>query len=187
MSEFSETLARLREFRKKAFQPSPPPMDPSQQGGPAAAPFGAPPQGGPPPGPPQGGPPMDPSQGGMPPGAPPPGGPPQGGPPMDPSQGGAPQQPQLPPELEQVISNLAGGLDNLAHTVEQLQAESSASKGERQTVLAELEKLKAVLKAPAPMQGGPQAPPSPTPDQMGDTPGNEGAMGAPGMGGPPGM
>lgn len=104
---------------KAAFAPAPPPAGPMMApppGDPGAMPPGAPPPGDPnamPPGPP---PPGDPNA--APPGPPPPGdpnaAPPQGPPP--------PQQGGLDPGLEQVLGDLANGVQSIASVQEQNQA-----------------------------------------------------------------
>jgi len=135
MSDLQETLARLRTFNKEAFQPTPapaPPMDPAmaQQGGP---------------------PPMDPAMAQ------------QGGPPpMDPAmaQQGGPPPGGLPPELEQVISELAGGMEQMSGVIARLQEDNASQAQERKAFAAELEKLKMAILSPAPMQGGPGGTPS---------------------------
>ena len=141
--------ASILQLEKSAFVPGPPPQGPA--GGP---PPGDPAAGGPPPGdpnamPPQGPPPGDPAAGGPPP--PPPG---------DPAAGGAPGGPggPMPPELEQVLSQLGGGMQEVAQTVEQQQA-TVEQLGSRQLELEnKLQELMSALKGPAPFEGSSKAP-----------------------------
>ena len=140
--------AGILQLEKSAFVPGPPPQGPAggpPPGDPAAA-------GGPPPGdpnamPPQGPPPPgDPAAGGAPP--PPPG---------DPAAGGAPGGP-MPPELEQVLSQLGGGMQEVAQTVEQQQA-TVEQLGSRQLELEnKLQELMTSLKGPAPFEGSSKSP-----------------------------
>lgn len=140
--------AGILQLEKSAFVPGPPPQGPAggpPPGDPAAA-------GGPPPGdpnamPPQGPPPPgDPAAAG---GAPPP--------PGDPAAGGAPGGP-MPPELEQVLSQLGGGMQEVAQTVEQQQA-TVEQLGSRQLELEnKLQELMSALKGPAPFEGSSKSP-----------------------------
>ncbi len=139
--------AGILQLEKSAFVPGPPPQGPAggpPPGDPAAA-------GGPPPGdpnamPPQGPPPGDPAAGGAPP--PPPG---------DPAAGGASGGP-MPPELEQVLSQLGGGMQEVAQTVEQQQA-TVEQLGSRQLELEnKLQELMSSLKGPAPFEGSSKSP-----------------------------
>lgn len=137
MSDLSDLLKNFKNFNKSAFQPwggAPP-----QQGAPAdpaaaAAGGGMPPGGAPPPG----APPMDPAAaaagGGMPPG----GAPPAGG---------------IPPELEEMLSQLAGGIQQLTGVVQNLQQNQEASGQQSQMLQQELAKMKSSLTQPAPMEG----------------------------------
>ena len=129
-----DTLASIREFRKVAFQPMPPPQGaaapapPPPGGDPNAAPQGAPPPGADPnagggaaPPPAQG----DPSMGGAP---PPPGGDPSGG-------GGAPPpggSGSVPPELEQAMSDTMTAVEQISGTVQQHQQQMMSMKQELQ-------------------------------------------------------
>lgn len=138
--------ASILQLEKSAFVPGPPPQGPA--GGP---PPGDPAAGGPPPG--------DPNA--MPPQGPPPGDPnampPQGPPPGDPAAGGAPGGP-MPPELEQVLSQLGGGMQEVAQTVEQQQA-TVEQLGSRQLELEnKLQELMSSLKGPAPFEGSSKSP-----------------------------
>lgn len=132
-------LDTFRKFKKEAFQPSPMPAPPQQ---------GAP---------------MDPAaaQGGMPPQGPPPGAgapmPPQGGPPVDPATGapaGGPPAGGIPPELEQMLSELAGGIQQLSGVVQELQQNQQNSSQQSMQFQQELAQLKSSLTRPAPMEGG---------------------------------
>lgn len=143
--------ASIIQLEKSAFVPGPPPQGPA----------GGPPPGDPnamPPGDPNAMPPGDPNA--MPPqGPPPPGDPAAGGPPPgDPAAaGGAPGGP-MPPELEQVLSQLGGGMQEVAQTVEQQQA-TVEQLGSRQLELEnKLQELMSALKGPAPFEGSSKAP-----------------------------
>lgn len=177
VNTFDQNIAWLE---KQAFQPSPPPMGPAA-GAPPMDPNAMPPQGGAPmpPGAPmdpsmmQGGmPPMDPSmmQGGMPP-MDPNAMPPQGGAPMDPNamppgdpnaQGGAGP---IPPELEQALSELSGGVEGIAQQTQETQAQMDQLAQRQLSTEQELDKLREELKTPAPFEGGgspaPQQEPKP--------------------------
>lgn len=139
--------AGILQLEKSAFVPGPPPQGPAggpPPGDPAAA-------GGPPPGDPNAMPPQ---------GPPPPGDPAAGGappPPGDPAAGGAPGGP-MPPELEQVLSQLGGGMQEVAQTVEQQQA-TVEQLGSRQLELEnKLQELMSSLKGPAPFEGSSKSP-----------------------------
>lgn len=137
--------ASIIQLEKSAFVPGPPPQGPA--GGP---PPGDPAAGGPPPGDPNAMPPQ---------GPPPPGDPAAGGapPPGDPAAGGAPGGP-MPPELEQVLSQLGGGMQEVAQTVEQQQA-TVEQLGSRQLELEnKLQELMSSLKGPAPFEGSAKTP-----------------------------
>lgn len=138
--------ASIIQLEKSAFVPGPPPQGPA--GGP---PPGDPAAGGPPPGDPNAMPPQ---------GPPPPGDPAAGGappPPGDPAAGGAPGGP-MPPELEQVLSQLGGGMQEVAQTVEQQQA-TVEQLGSRQLELEnKLQELMSSLKGPAPFEGSSKSP-----------------------------
>ena len=83
-------------------------------------------------------------------------------PPMDPAmaQQGGPPPGGLPPELEQVISELAGGMEQMSGVIARLQEDNASQAQERKAFAAELEKLKMAILSPAPMQGGPGGTPS---------------------------
>ena len=144
--------ASIIQLEKSAFVPGPPPQGPA----------GGPPPGDPnamPPGDPNAMPPGDPNA--MPPQGPPPGNPAAAGgapPPGDPAAaGGAPGGP-MPPELEQVLSQLGGGMQEVAQTVEQQQA-TVEQLGSRQLELEnKLQELMSALKGPAPFEGSSKAP-----------------------------
>lgn len=139
-----ESIANLT---KQAFAPAPPPQ------GPAAAP--------PPPGDPNAMPPQDPNA--MPP--PPPGDPnamppqdPNAMPPQDPNaappQGGG----AMPPELEQILNDMAGGVTQVAQTVEQQQS-SIEQLGSRQLEIEKkLQEVMQALNGPAPFEGSTKDP-----------------------------
>ena len=141
--------ASILQLEKSAFVPGPPPQGPAggpPPGDPAAA-------GGPPPGDPNAMPP----QGPPPPGDPAAGGAPPPPPPGDPAAGGAPGGP-MPPELEQVLSQLGGGMQEVAQTVEQQQA-TVEQLGSRQLELEnKLQELMSALKGPAPFEGSSKSP-----------------------------
>lgn len=135
-----ESIANLT---KQAFAPAPPPQ------GPAAAP--------PPPGDPNAMPPQDPNA--MPPQDPnamPPQDP-NAMPPQDPNaappQGGA-----MPPELEQILNDMAGGVTQVAQTVEQQQS-SIEQLGSRQLEIEKkLQEVMQALNGPAPFEGSTKDP-----------------------------
>lgn len=132
--------AGILQLEKSAFVPGPPPQGPAG-GPPPGDPNAMPPQGPPPPG--------DPAAGGAPPPPPPP--------PGDPAAGGAPGGP-MPPELEQVLTQLGGGMQEVAQTVEQQQA-TVEQLGSRQLELEnKLQELMSSLKGPAPFEGSSKAP-----------------------------
>lgn len=127
-----QTLRLLDEsianLTKQAFAPAPPPQ------GPAAAP--------PPPGDPNAMPPQDPNA--MPP-QDPNAAPPQGG--------GA-----MPPELEQILNDMAGGVTQVAQTVEQQQS-SIEQLGSRQLEIEKkLQEVMQALNGPAPFEGSTKDP-----------------------------
>lgn len=142
---------------KSAFAPAPPPQGPAM-----APPPGDPAAGGPPP-PPPGGP-----QGGPPP--PPPGGDPGAGAPPPPGpQGGG-----LPPELEQLLGDLANGVQGMAQTQEQQQGALDQLSKRLLDMEGQVNDLKQALKGPMPVDepgagGEPPAeggmePPAPGPE-----------------------
>ena len=114
------------------------------------------PQGGPPPGDPNAMPPGgDPNA--MPPGAPPPGDPnampPGGAPPA-----GGPPPGGMPPELEQVLSEMGGGMQEIAQTVEQQQATVEQLGSRQLEIENKLQELSQLLKGPAPFEGSTKGP-----------------------------
>lgn len=128
-----ESIANLT---KQAFAPAPPPQ------GPAAAP--------PPPGDPNAMPPQDPNA--MPPQDP------NAMPPQDPNaappQGGG----AMPPELEQILNDMAGGVTQVAQTVEQQQS-SIEQLGSRQLEIEKkLQEVMQALNGPAPFEGSTKDP-----------------------------
>lgn len=130
-----ESIANLT---KQAFAPAPPPQ------GPAAAP--------PPPGDPNAMPPQDPNA------MPPPQGDPNAMPPQDPNaappQGGG----AMPPELEQILNDMAGGVTQVAQTVEQQQS-SIEQLGSRQLEIEKkLQEVMQALNGPAPFEGSTKDP-----------------------------
>ena len=129
-----ESIANLT---KQAFAPAPPPQ------GPAA----------PPPGDPNAMPPPPPGD----PNAMPPPGDPNAMPPQDPNaappQGGA-----MPPELEQILNDMAGGVTQVAQTVEQQQS-SIEQLGSRQLEIEKkLQEVMQSLNGPAPFEGSTKDP-----------------------------
>lgn len=151
-AEIREAIAAFNlgcaQLTKMAFVPGPAPQGPAAGGPPPGDPNAMPPP------PPTGGdpnampPPGDPNA--MPPG-PPPGGdpnamPPGGAPP--PGQGGG-----MPPELEQVLTDMAGGMQQISQTVEQQQA-TVEQLGSRQLELEnKLQEVMLALNGPAPFEG----------------------------------
>lgn len=148
ISSVRQTLRLLDEsianLTKQAFAPAPPPQ------GPAAAP--------PPPGDPNAMPPQDPNA--MPPQDPnamPPQDP-NAAPPQDPNaappQGGG----AMPPELEQILNDMAGGVTQVAQTVEQQQS-SIEQLGSRQLEIEKkLQEVMQALNGPAPFEGSTKDP-----------------------------
>lgn len=144
------------DFQKRAFTPSAPPAGP-QMAPPPDAGGGAPPMdpaaaGGAPPMDPSmagGAPPMDPSMGG-------------GAPPMDPAAaGGAPPQGGGGPDIQQILSDLAGGVDGMSETMKQQQQaidQLSSRSMERDDVIEDLQnqirELQNALNGPQPMPAG---------------------------------
>lgn len=144
---FDEGRAALTKF---AFTPAAPPAPPATAmppqgpppGDPGMMPPGAMP---PPPGDPNAMPPQDPNM------APPPGDPnamPPQGPPPPPPAGG------IPPELEGALSQLAGGMDSVAQTVEEQQSQTDQLSQRMLAMEEEINNLRASLKGPAPFEGG---------------------------------
>lgn len=118
---------------KSAFAPAPPPQ------GPAMAP---PP---PPQGDPNAAPPPPPGPQGPPSPAPPPGDPGAGAPP--PPQGGG-----LPPELEQILGDLANGVQGMAQTQEQQQGALDQLSKRLLDMEGQVNDLRQALKGPAPVE-----------------------------------
>ena len=122
------------DFQKRAFTPSAPPAGP-QMAPPPDAGGGAPP--------------MDPSMGG-------------GAPPMDPAAaGGAPPQGGGGPDIQQILSDLAGGVDGMSETMKQQQQaidQLSSRSMERDDVIEDLQnqirELQNALNGPQPMPAG---------------------------------
>lgn len=154
---------------KFAFTPTAPPAPPATA---------MPPQG-PPPGDPNAMPPQDPNM--MPPGDPnamppqdpnmmPPQDPNMAPPPGDPNA--MPMPPQgpppaggVPPELEGALSQLAGGMDAVAQTVEEQQSQTDQLSQRMLSMEEEINNLRASLKGPAPFEGAPSTPADvPAPD-----------------------
>lgn len=144
--------AGILQLEKNAFVPGPPAQGPAAGGPPPGDPAAMPP-----PGDPNAMPPQDPNM------APPPGDPnampPQGPPPPgDPAAGAPPAGGPMPPELEQVLSQLGGGMQEVAQTVEQQQA-TVEQLGSRQLELEnKLQEILSSLKGPAPFEGSSKAP-----------------------------
>lgn len=142
-----ESIANLT---KQAFAPAPPPQGPMTA--PPADPNAMPP-GDPnamPPADPNAMPPQDPNA--MPPGDP------NAMPPQDPNaappQGGG----AMPPELEQILNDMAGGVTQVAQTVEQQQS-SIEQLGSRQLEIEKkLQELMQSLNGPAPFEGSTKDP-----------------------------
>ena len=96
-----------------------------------------------------GAPPMDPSMGG-------------GAPPMDPAAaGGAPPQGGGGPDIQQILSDLAGGVDGMSETMKQQQQaidQLSSRSMERDDVIEDLQnqirELQNALNGPQPMPAG---------------------------------
>jgi hypothetical protein len=136
---FDESIAFLT---KQAFAPAPPPQGPMTA--PPADPNAMPPQdpNAMPPGDPNAMPPADPNA--MPPGDP------NAAPPQE---GGA-----MPPELEQILNDMAGGVTQVAQTVEQQQS-SIEQLGSRQLEIEKkLQELMQSLNGPAPFEGSTKDP-----------------------------
>ena len=150
---FDKNIAWLE---KKAFTPAAPPAGPATGGPPPGPP---PPPGGDPNMMPPGG---DPNM--MPPGGDPnmmpPGGdsnmmPPGGYPSMMPPGGGAPPQGPIPPELEQALSELSGGVEGIAQQTQETQAQMDQLAQRQLANEQEISKLREELKTPAPYEGSP--------------------------------
>ena len=142
---FDESIAFIT---KQAFAPAPPPQ------GPAAAPADPNAM---PPGDPNAMPPQDPNA--MPPGDPnaapqDPNAMPPGDPNAAPPQGGG----AMPPELEQILNDMAGGVTQVAQTVEQQQS-SIEQLGSRQLEIEKkLQEVMQALNGPAPFEGSTKDP-----------------------------
>lgn len=169
VNAFDEGRAALTKF---AFTPTAPPAPPATamppQGPPPGDPNAMPPQDPgmmpppgdpgampPPPGDPNAMPPQDPNM------APPPGDPnamPPQGPPPPPPAGG------IPPELEGALSQLAGGMDSVAQTVEEQQSQTDQLSQRMLAMEEEINNLRASLKGPAPFEGGGSPAAAPAPD-----------------------
>lgn len=142
---FDESIAFIN---KQAFAPAPPPQ------GPATAPPADP--NAMPPGDPNAMPPQDPNA--MPPGDP-------NAAPQDPNA--MPQDPNaappqgggaMPPELEQILNDMAGGVTQVAQTVEQQQS-SIEQLGSRQLEIEKkLQEVMQALNGPAPFEGSTKDP-----------------------------
>lgn len=153
VNAFDEGREALTKF---AFTPSAPPAPPMTAG----------PQGGPPAGPPPGDPNAMPPGGAPPPGdpgmMPPPGDPnmPPPGPGPEGAEGAPPPPPAgpeggaIPPELENALSQLAGGMDTVSQTVEEQQAQTDQLSQRMLAMEEELNKMKDSLKGPAPFETG---------------------------------
>ena len=146
---------------KFAFTPTAPPAPPATsmppQGPPPGDPGMAPPPGDPnamPPQDPNAMPPQDPNM--MPP-QDPNAMPPQGTPPPPPAGG-------IPPELEGALSQLAGGMDSVAQTVEEQQSQTDQLSQRMLAMEEEINNLRASLKGPAPFEGGGTPADAPAPD-----------------------
>lgn len=131
-----ESIANLT---KQAFAPAPPP--PPAGGDPNAMPP-------PPPGDPNAMPPPPPGDpNAMPP--PPPGDPNAGG------GGGA-----MPPELEQILNDMAGGVTQVAQTVEQQQSSIEQLGARQLEIEKKLEEFMNMMNGPAPFEGSTKSPAS---------------------------
>ena len=143
VAAFDEGRAALTKF---AFTPAAPPAPPATA---------MPPQG-PPPGDPNAMPPQDPNM--MPPPGDPNAMPPQDPnmmpPPGDPGMAPPPPAGGIPPELEGALSQLAGGMDSVAQTVEEQQSQTDQLSQRMLAMEEEINNLRASLKGPAPFEGG---------------------------------
>lgn len=153
---FDEGRAALTKF---AFTPAAPPAPPATamppQGPPPGDPNMMPPPGDPNAMPPQGPPPGDPNA--MPPQDPnamPPQDPNMMPPPGDPGMAPPPPAGGIPPELEGALSQLAGGMDSVAQTVEEQQSQTDQLSQRMLAMEEEINNLRASLKGPAPFEGG---------------------------------
>lgn len=162
---FDAGRAALTKF---AFTPTAPPAPPATamppQGPPPGDPNAMPPQDpnmAPPPGDPNAMPPQDPNM--MPPQDPnmaPPPGDPNAMPPQGPPPAGG-----IPPELEGALSQLAGGMDSVAQTVEEQQSQTDQLSQRMLAMEEEINNLRTSLKGPAPFEGAQSTPADvPAPD-----------------------
>jgi len=132
-------LANLSSFNKRAFQPAPPPQGAMPPGvDPSMMPPGAMPPG------------MDPSMmppGAMPPGAMPPGAMPPG---VDPSMmppGAMPPQPAgVNPEIETMLSEVLGGMEQMALVLEQEKAEKAEMAQRLESMSSRMNQLESFFK-----------------------------------------
>lgn len=167
VNAFDEGRAALTKF---AFTPTAPPAPPATAMPPQGPPPGDPGMM-PPPGDPNAMPPQDPNA--MPPQGDPNAMPPQDPnmmPPQDPNamppQGTPPPPPAggIPPELEGALSQLAGGMDSVAQTVEEQQSQTDQLSQRMLAMEEEINNLRASLKGPAPFEGGGTPADAPAPD-----------------------
>ena len=138
VNAFDEGRAALTKF---AFTPAAPPAPPATA---------MPPQDPnmmPPPGDPNAMPPQDPN-------AMPPQDPNMMPPPGDPGMAPPPPAGGIPPELEGALSQLAGGMDSVAQTVEEQQSQTDQLSQRMLAMEEEINNLRASLKGPAPFEGG---------------------------------
>lgn len=158
---FDEGRAALTKF---AFTPAAPPAPPATAMPPQGPPPGDPNMM-PPPGDPNAMPPQDPNM--MPPPGDPNAMPPQDPnmmpPPGDPGMAPPPPAGGIPPELEGALSQLAGGMDSVAQTVEEQQSQTDQLSQRMLAMEEEINNLRASLKGPAPFEGGgtPETTPGP--------------------------
>lgn len=159
----SNFAASCQMLEKSAFVPGPqggpPPGDPNAMppgGDPNAMPPGAPPPGDPNAMPPGGDPNAMPPPGD--PNAMPPGGDPNAMPPGGAPPAGGPPPGGMPPELEQVLSEMGGGMQEIAQTVEQQQATVEQLGSRQLEIENKLQELSQLLKGPAPFEGSTKGP-----------------------------
>lgn len=136
-----ESIANLT---KQAFAPAPPPppaggdpnaMPPPPPGDPNAMPPPGDPNAMPPPGDPNAAPP----------------------PPGDPNAGGGGA---MPPELEQILNDMAGGVTQVAQTVEQQQSSIEQLGARQLEIEKKLEEFMNMMNGPAPFEGSTKSPAS---------------------------
>lgn len=161
----NDMRAGFAAFKKQAFTPMGAPGAPQLAQDPnAMPPGGAPPAGAPPMDPAAMGgmPPADPNA--MPPGGAPPAGPEGGMPPADPNAAppAGPEGGAVPPELQQMLSDLAGGVEGMSNTMKEQQS-AIDQLAQRQLENEKLiQELRQELKGPQPMAGAaPEAPAAP--------------------------